>query len=370
MRNLKLTTVFAALLIMAATMIAPTTAEAGTQRYNALDVRSAGMGGAGVTIHRGFSAMLYNPATLAYQEKLRVDVFDFQINVDRDLGGMMKFYDDNETLFDAYNDTTLAAQQKLLDGLSEWDDSWLGIGSYGHLGLRYMNFAAGYYGDVKIEFKTDKGIFDPRVHEYGRADFVFAFGGAFELPESVTSSLLPNPLHAGAVLKIVERYELRELRLSASEVNIDDAYDTLVSKSDWGFGMDLGFKYDLKPDKVTLGMRIQDLVADIGEDRPPVIVNIGASMRTRKGVLLAADFNDVFFHDGENLFNKLHFGAEMGLSKVFTVRAGVGQGYPSIGLGVFLGVVEIDGAMFGTERSENPGGDGEFSYAGRLRLGF
>jgi len=341
-----------------------------TRNSQYLDVRSLSMGGTAITTFDDFRAIMYNPASLKHRDGLKVDIFALQVRLDKDVRSMVDFYSDNEELFDNYADTTLSAQQELLDGLAEWDDSWLGAGVYGHIGVQYGSFAIGQYGSMDVEFKTDKGIFEPSVYECGIADIVTTGGLSFEIPASITGNVLPNRLYGGAALKIIKRYELHELRLSASEVNLSDAYDTLLEESAWGYGVDLGLKYELIPNKADLGLRVVDLLADIDDERPPLEVNIGGSMRLSRGILVAADINDAFFHKGESFFNKVHLGAEVPLSKPLKVRAGIGQGYPSVGAGLDFGFIQLDGVVYGTERTSRVGGEGEFNYAFRLKLGF
>jgi hypothetical protein len=52
------------------------------------------------------------------------------------------------------------------------------------------------------------------------------------------------------------------------------------------------------------------------------------------------------------------------------LRGGIGQGYPSFGAGLNLGVLVIDGAIYGIERGSAPGSDSDYNYALRLKLGF
>ncbi len=333
-----------------------------------VDVRALGMGGAGLTTMNDFGALMYNPALLA-KSGFHLDLVNIQVRFSKDILNMFNFYNDNQDVFDNFIDTTLAAQQNLLDGLAPYDDKWMGIGAYPQVGLTFPHFALGAYGSANMEFKADKGVFEPRAYLHAIGDYVFTGGLAIKLPHSLSSNLLPNDLYAGAAVKIITRYEVEEVRLAASDVDLETAFDTLIEESRSGFGIDLGFLYELVPNRIDLGVRVVDLVADIGGDKPPTIFNVGASLKLSRRLVFAADYNDFFFHRGENIFNKLYFGAEFNLAHILTLRGGFAQGYPSAGAGLNAGVLAIDAAIYSIEKSSSPGRDRDCNYALRLKLG-
>ncbi len=341
---------------------------AGPPNVRFVDVRALGMGGAGITTMNNFSALMYNPALLA-RTGFHLDIVNVQVRFSKDILDMFNFYNDNQDVFDDFENNTLAAQQKLLDDMAPYDDNWMGIGAYPQVGLTFPNFAVGAYGSADVEFNADKGIFEPRVYLHAIGDYVITGGLAYKLPHSLRFNLLPNDLYAGVALKIITRYEVEELKLAASDVELETAYDSLIEESKSGFGIDLGFLYELVPNRIDLGIRVVDLMANIGGDKPPTIFNVGASFKLSQRVVFAADYNDFFFHRGENIFNKLYFGAEINLARILALRGGIGQGYPSFGAGLNLGVLAIDGAIYGIERGNAPGNDSDYNYALRLKLG-
>lgn len=328
------------------------------------DIRAVGMGGAGIATMNDFSATMYNPAQLVRAER-HIDLINLQASLGADVIGMFDFYDEHQEVFDNWDEATTAEQSALLDDMSEYDDNWMGFGTYPQIGFSVPNFAIGAYGAGDVLFKADKGPFDPRVYMRGVADYVFTGGAAIELPVN----FLPNKLYGGAALKIIRRYQVEELRLSASDVDVSTAYDTLVEKSLTGFGIDVGALYELMPGRMDLGLMIRDLVGSIDGDAPPIQVNVGASYHVSRSLMLAADFNDMFFSEGENMFNKLYFGGEYSGLGILVLRGGFGQGWPSAGAGLKLGILDIDAAVYGVEHSDHPGGDGDYNYAVRLKLG-
>ncbi|MCK4606994.1 MAG: hypothetical protein KAU35_06840 [candidate division Zixibacteria bacterium] len=352
------------LILAAATMLALAgTVAAAPPNVNFIDVRALGMGGAGITTQNNFSALMYNPALLA-KSRFHLDIATVNVRMGKDIVDMFKVWDDNQEAFENYADTTEEVRNFLKDELAAFDDNWMGFGAYPQVGLTFPNFAIGAYAATDLDFKADMGILEPRAQLHGIGDYVFTGGLAFKLP--VTA--LPNTLYGGAALKIIKRYEVWE-KLKASDVELDTAYDSLIEDSKSGWGVDLGLLYELIPERVELGAKIEDVLGKIDGENMPMIVNVGASLWLSKGIVIAADYNDFFFHDGENIFNKLNFGAQIELLPILDVRGGFGQGYPSLGAGLNLGIVTLDAAVYGIERTDSPGGDGDYNYAARLKIG-
>ena len=344
-------------------------ASAGSPNVNYVSVRALGMGGPGITTMDDFSALMYNPAQLAHCD-FHLDIINIQARVGKDVVDLFDFYKNNEDVFDNFTDASLSEQNKLLDDLAPFDDKWIGFGGYPTVGLSARNIGVGFYASADVDVKTDKGIFEPRAFLHGIGDYVFTAGYAFEMPEVTRLGFFDNNFYGGVAFKYVTRYYIDELRLSASEVDFGDVYDTLIDKKETGFGLDLGLMYDFIPEKVTFGLKINDVIAKIGDEKPATIFNVGASWQFTQDLLFAADYNDFFFHRGENIFNKLNMGAEYSFGDVLFLRGGFGQGYPSLGLGLSLGGVFIlDGAIYGIEKSDSPGGEGSYNYALRLKLG-
>ncbi len=334
-----------------------------------VSVRALGMGGPGITTMTDFSALMYNPAQLAKCD-FHLDIVNVQARAGTDVLKMFNFYQDNQDIFDHMADASEADQNKIYDGLAPFDDKWIGFGGYPTVGFSAHNFAAGFYVAADADVKTDLGIMEPRAYLHGIGDRVLTAGLSFKMPDVTRLGFFSNNFYGGAAIKIIWRYYIEELRMKASNIDFDNIIDTVKTSKETGFGLDLGLMYDFIPEKVTFGLKVNDVIAKIGDEKPATIFNVGASWQFTKALLLAADYNDFFFHRGENIFNKLNMGAEYSLGDVLFLRGGFGQGYPSIGLGLNFGNIFIlDGAIYGIEKSDSPGGDGSYNYALRLKLG-
>ena len=86
-----------------------------------------------------------------------------------------------------------------------------------------------------------------------------------------------------------------------------------------------------------------------------------------KGVLLAADLRNLF--QDTALGNKLHVGAEVAFPYL-SVRAGVAQGYPSLGTSLHVPFLHLDYALYGRELGAFPGAEGQYMHAFEARIGY
>jgi hypothetical protein len=355
-----------ALLLVLLVVAAP---QAGTHNVRFNDIRAIGMGGPGVATMKDFSALMYNPAMLGKAE-FGLDIISIQGRLSKDVLNLVDFIDKNKDIFDNFADssTTDAERDQLLKDLEEFDDNPMGAGVDPKIGVVASNFAIGAYATGEVEFRIDRGIFEPRIFAYGNSDLVYSAGYGMKLPTDLIS-FLPNDLYVGGALKIIERRSI-VYRTAASDADFDAVLDSLKENKVNGFGIDLGFLYEVMPGRLDVGMKVTDILADLGDDNPPMIINVGTSFQVMPALLLAADYNDMFMTTKQNFFNRLYLGGEYALAKVLFVRAGFAQGYPAVGAGLDFGAVRLDGAIYGVEKTTRPGGDGDYNFAGRLIIGW
>ncbi len=330
------------------------------------DIRAMGMGGAGVATMEGFNALMYNPALLGKAD-FGLELINIQANMSKDVFDLIDFIDDNQDALDNFTDLTLAEQEQLLRDMDKFDNNSIGAGVMPKVGLVMSNFAVGVYATGEVDFKIDKGIFDPKIFAYGHLDIVYSAGYGSKLPLGIIS-FLPNDLYYGVDLKIIRR-SFANYKSSATDLEFDNVIDSLEENETTGFGLDFGLLYEMMPGKLTLGAKVNDFLSDIGDDKMPMIVNVGAAYKFSENLLFAADYNDFFMHKSASLFNRLYFGAELHLGHILMARGGFAQGYPSIGAGLSFGALAFDGAIYGIEKSNNPGGDGDYNYAVRIKIG-
>lgn len=87
-------------------------------------------------------------------------------------------------------------------------------------------------------------------------------------------------------------------------------------------------------------------------------------------VALAADYVSTSSSESaQPALAKLRLGAEGTLGGLLALRAGIGQGYPSVGLGLRLPGVRLDYALFGEEDGRLPGQLPRYSHVMQVRVG-
>ncbi len=101
-------------------------------------------------------------------------------------------------------------------------------------------------------------------------------------------------------------------------------------------------------------------------------LNFGASARREEVggldyVIVALEFTDIGNNPNGSAFRTIHFGTEAQW-KVFKMRLGINQGYPTAGFGIDLHALEINFATYGEEMGLNVGDLEDRRYA--LELGF
>lgn len=174
------------------------------------------------------------------------------------------------------------------------------------------------------------------------------------LVDSLSVDLLtgsPFELVSGIGIDAGVVYRWRDLigvGLTASNLYTPTAtftYDTLSgfldSSADPG-----GPVYDTVPQDITAGITFTP--------------ELGSFQRYVEYLSLSLDYRDIldFWLDpanAENFILKFGFGAEATLLEVLAVRAGFSEGLFAAGLGIEMGFVTLNAAMYGTELSAEPG---------------
>lgn len=72
----------------------------------------------------------------------------------------------------------------------------------------------------------------------------------------------------------------------------------------------------------------------------------------------------------QSFFAHLHMGAQMRLLRIFKVRGGLSQGYPTFGAGLGLGIIHFDYAFHGVEEGRIPGQIRNQRHSAQVRIGF
>lgn len=335
------------------------------------DLRALSMGGAYSAFATGTSALYYNPAMLN-TTKFHMDLAAVQILANKRAENLASFIFENQDKFENFDSLSTEDANQFLQGIDSFDDRYIGFGVSPIVGLTFPHFGVAAYGNLHPSVKLDKGIYVPRIYMKGHLDAVVAAGLGFRLP-------LPlKTVYAGVTGKYIQRYELDEVKINATEIqNISDMATTMLDtlrEPSTGIAFDLGLLVPFT-NRLDLGVTLQD-IGSVGDEKLPTSWNAGFAyyLKREKGpfvksLVITGDIRDAFNAAGNSLFNHLHFGTELRIP-LFSLRAGINQGYATFGAGFRLLLFQLDYAYVGEEFGQAPGWQPEFTHMAQLRVGF
>jgi hypothetical protein len=112
------------------------------------------------------------------------------------------------------------------------------------------------------------------------------------------------------------------------------------------------------------------------EDRPTAeLQTIDAGISFKPGTKnstsrVSIDVRDILNKSKENIYKRLHLGAELNFSNVVGVLGGVNQGYTTYGLFLNSKLARIDAGIFAEELGKYPGDIKNRSYYARITVGW
>ena len=320
------------------------------------------MGGVGVATGKGVEAMVYNPALLAHVP-FDIAIPRIRLELSEDLMEVIKFAVDHQDEFADFENLPPGAATQFLDDMAPFDDQWVNFMLAPAIGLSLQRVGFLGYSSTQLGVRLDKGIYTPRVYAEGFMNNVLTAG--LSLPA------IPH-LDVGLGFKYIDRRSSGLVKLSASALGdnkdvLEEVYDN-VEDSEKGFGVDVGAIYKYT-ESIHLGFVMQDFLGKVGDDDLLLNAKAGVAWEYAKGVTFAADLVDLMNRNSDALFKKLHLGAELDLP-FLDLRLGVSQGYPTVGVGLSLLILQIDYALYGYERGISPGDTPEWRHALQLGIGW
>ncbi len=368
--------------------------------------QTLGMGDAVVALPMQQSAFFYNPAHAAHA-KLHVTIAGLQLSASSTVLDQLSYYKDDlqpaldegienldsERLKSLYDRTLEVGRQTTFLNLNV-----LAPSAGFHIGP--VGVGVGIFGSSTFAYRfPDGGGGLPLVQITGVADAMVVGSAGMSLSRFGVSGL-----SAGITAKYTRRYaSLKSKPLDALSDN--EPFDLLVANRT---SVDLGFLYELPllnkiPGKMHVGLAVYDIVGSNfdfahestiqGTSSPEAILQDIASANTffevqpsfRLGVgytlpklpLKLIDESGVMLdyvgsqspHFDQAFFSHLRIGAQV-KAKMVSLRAGLNQGYPTIGAGVSLGFMDLDYAYYGMEQGRYPGQLPSWHHAAQLRFGF
>lgn len=199
---------------------------------------------------------------------------------------------------------------------------------------------------------------------------------------SVAEAFLSDSLLIGTTLKYIKRNEaMLDLSVADAENVADKLNGDDVKKARSGFAADVGAMLRPKSWPLSLGLHVENLgttklKADeegvLGK-RLPQIVTLGLAVEkaTKTSSLsFQVDFRDLMGSVEDNVFKRLHLGAEVRFGRFIGLTGGLNQGYPTMGFFANLYIVRMDVGLMTQEIGSSVGLKPDQRVMFRLMAGF
>lgn len=341
---------------------------AGSRDTNYRNVKSIGMGDTRVMNGFSYNGFIDNPALLSRVKYFRMDIIPVPLMINENTRAIAQFINDNQDNFKNFSDLTPTERDKFLNDVQKQDGKWgrIGVSPLVSVAFNIMDYGVGVavYNNNNVNFKIDRGIYEPLVWGEGFANYVGVVGISRPL------TILYPGLTVGANFKYMQRRSASLFQISATDLGsiedtIQPVLDDFKESEHNTMAMDLGAMLDIPLIDTEVGAVMQSL----GDGRGAHL-NLGASKRfLNDHVIVLADYLDFLDNNRENMFNKIHLGAEWHYL-FLALRGGFNSGYPSLGLGLDFHILDLDFAWYQDELGNAPGMYEDQRYAMQMKLGW
>ena len=332
------------------------------------NIKTMGMGNARIAGGHSYNGFIDNPALLSRVEFLRFSVLNLPVTVNDDFTDIGNFIDDNSDNFENYDDLTDQERAEFLKDIEKYEGVWgsafvsplidvaANVGGYG-LGLAV-------YDRVSASLKVDRGIYEPRVWGEGRSDMAVVLGIAKPL------TMLYPGLTVGLNLAYLQRrrsdvFQIKTSDLGSLSDTLDPVRDKFKDNSNGTMTADLGVLWDVP----LIDSQVGATIRSIGDGRGSTF-DVGVARKFYDDhLLLLADLIDITDNDRENYLQKLNLGAQYSVWYL-AARAGIYEGYATLGAGLDFRFVDLDFAWYTEEVSNAPGLEDDSRLAFQLKFGY
>jgi hypothetical protein len=321
-----------------------------------LGARYLGMGSCFVACPKGPTILFANPAAFDRVDERGLTVMGLTSTINSNTTKVVGFALDNRSKFEDLDDMSEEEQDQFFDDIvDKINYKRMNVMlSLVPFALVQRQMGGALFTDTHVSGMAFNGASNtPLVELLGTQDFGGVVGYGYGWSD--LAGYLPNRLSVGANAKYFRRYAY-SARETVTELSDSDSPELM---SGGAFGLDLGFLYDIN-DQARVGLAVYDVFAsdvewdgdssDASRIQPGDTQEIQPSLRVgftylfrptaeflASPVLVAFDLAEPF--DGDiTFFKKIHMGMEASLFRSwFKARAGISQGYPSVGvsLGMF-----------------------------------
>ena len=321
-----------------------------------LSVRALGMGNAYISVVDDAYSLFYNPARLAF-----VDGMNFRL---------MDLY---ATASDPTELTDLIDSQSSSDDLGAVLDPFFGKNVAGGLGGRAAfampRLGLALYGDTQVGIDLTNPVL-PDLDLRAVVDYGGVVGVAIPVFPFVNLGIaIKKVFRQGGTLDIGAA--------TVGELDLD-AITEEINRKGSALGMDLGLTvsvpgpFDIAASFAWKNVGGLSFSHDSGPGKPPsekdeMILGVAAGVDLALiGVTAALDYKHLNNNDVQ-LGQKVHLGVEINFLNM-DFRAGLNQGYYTLGYGLGLGLIDIDLATYGVEVGEFPGQKEDRRYALQITI--
>lgn len=321
-----------------------------------LSVRALGMGNAYISVVDDAYALFYNPARLAFVEGFNIRVADPYILTSDPLE-LQSVVDSN------------SSSESLAETLEPFFDSNASGGLGARVAFTMPRFGFSFYGDAQLGVNLNNPVL-PDLNLRAVADYGGVIGFAVPIVPMLT---------AGMNIKKVFRQggDLTIDSTSIAELDLDEITGEIERKGT-AFGLDLGLTMSVPgPIDASLSFMWKNVgglsfTHDAGPGPPPdedAEMIVGAAVGVDlplMGLTGAIDFKHLD-KSGLQLGQRVNLGVELNFLNM-DFRAGLHQGYYTLGFGFSLGLIMLDLASYGVELGEFPGQREDRRYALQLTI--
>ncbi len=337
-----------------------------TIRY--MNTKTIGVGGARVAGGYSYNGFVDNPALLSRVNGFSLSIFNLPVTVNKHALDVTDFIGDNYEKFENFDDLPADEMVKFLDDVQDYGGKWarMNVSPMFDIAASFLGQSIGLavYNATDFTLKVDRGIYEPRVWGAGTTDFAAVLGYSRPL------TMLYPGLTLGINLKYLERRKASLFQIKATDLGdltetIEPIQDEIKENKHNTIAADIGVLWDIP----FLDMEVGGVMHSLGDGRGASLDAGVAKRFYNDKVLVLADYVDLLDNNKENIFNKIHFGAEYSL-QALKFRAGVNRGYPTLGFGLNFRVVDLDAAYYLEELGNAPGVDDDDRFVVQLRLGW
>lgn len=306
------------------------------------NARAMGMGGAFVTLVEDDESLWYNPAGIANNGGVYWTIVDPRVGLS-----------DPTVLTTLTNLTDPLLFASTLDTLYG-EPIWLGASAKTAFMAPY--FAAAYYYDVDASILVDNPV-SPTLETNYITDTGYAFGMGFGFGSVMQMGFAAKYVQRTGVRKTWGTQTIADIVAGNSSPNV--IFDSFSAAQGVGYAFDYGLNLTAPtPVQPTLSFVWKNIGntrfrPSLGSQAPPTEIQdmvVGGSLKLDFPIVNITPTFEVRQIDNADaqIGQKLHMGVEIGLPLI-DIRAGLYQGYYSYGVGLNLGVLQIDAATWGTE---------------------